>query len=35
MLSDVLTVLFQVVLWATVISAIAYMASELDFGGKR
>lgn len=34
-MSDVLTVLFQVVLWATVVGLIAYMASELDFGGKR
>lgn len=34
-MSELLTVLFQVVLWAVLIWAIAYMASELDFGGKR
>lgn len=34
-MSDVLTVLFQMALWLTVIGLLAYMASELDFGGKR
>lgn len=34
-MGEALTVLFQVALWLTVAGLIAYMASELDFGGKR